>query len=104
MVLTQHPLSSTFKTLGQRRGLKKPWAGEKENKNALRGCVCVSSQNGLNSLILILNWCTGGCFKAYFSPCTVLQETMQPGFQCSSILQKKSEEHFVHVLRCQRSA
>jgi hypothetical protein len=27
------------KTLGQRRGLKKPWAGEEENKNALPGCV-----------------------------------------------------------------
>jgi hypothetical protein len=25
------------KTLGQRRGLKKPWAGEEENKNALPG-------------------------------------------------------------------
>jgi len=30
----------------------------------------------------------------------VLQETIQPGFQCSSVLQKKSADHSV-VLRCQ---
>jgi len=49
--------------LGQRRGLKKPWAGEEENKNALLGCVWVHPQNDLNGLIL--NWCTGGC---WFTP------------------------------------
>jgi hypothetical protein len=27
----------------------------------------------------------------FFRPCTVLQETMQPGFQCSSVLQKIEE-------------
>ncbi len=49
--------------MGQRRWLKKPWAGEEENKNALLGCVGVQPQNGLNGLIL--NWCTGGC---WFTP------------------------------------
>jgi hypothetical protein len=48
------------KTLGQRRGLKKPWAEEDKNKNALLGCAWVHPQNGLNGLIL--NWCTGGCW------------------------------------------
>jgi hypothetical protein len=47
------------KTLGQRRGLKKSWAREEKNKNALLGNVWVHPQNGLNALIL--NWCTGGC-------------------------------------------
>jgi hypothetical protein len=52
--------------LGQIRGLKKPWAGEEENKNAWAGragCVWVHPQNSLNGLIL--NWCTGGC---WFTP------------------------------------
>jgi len=47
MILKQHPLSSSFKTLGQRRGLRKPWAGEEENKNALPACVWVSSPKRL---------------------------------------------------------
>jgi hypothetical protein len=38
--------------LGQRRELKKPWAEEIENKNALLGCVWVHPQNNLNGLIL----------------------------------------------------
>ncbi len=33
--------------MGQRRRLKKPWAGEKENKNALLGCVWVHPQKRL---------------------------------------------------------
>jgi hypothetical protein len=49
------------------RGLKKPWAGEEENKNAQAGCVWVHPQNGLNNLIL--NWCTGGC---WFTPASLL--------------------------------
>jgi len=51
------------KTLGQKRRLKKPWAGEEEKNNSLLRCVWVHPQNGLNSLIL--NWCTGGC---WFTP------------------------------------
>jgi len=39
--------------LGQRRGLKNPWAGEEDE-------FLVHPQNGLNSLIL--NWCVGGCW------------------------------------------
>jgi len=38
--------------LGQRRGLKNPWARQ-EN------VFLVHPQNGLNGLIL--NWCIGGC-------------------------------------------
>jgi hypothetical protein len=41
-------------------GLKKPWAREEENKNALLVCVWVHPQNGLNGLTP--NWCTGGCW------------------------------------------
>jgi len=37
--------------LGQKRGLKNPWAGEKD-------VFMVHPKNGLNGLIL--NWCTGG--------------------------------------------
>jgi len=44
--------------LGQIRRLKKPWAGEEKNENALLGCVWVHPQNSLNGLIL--NWCTSG--------------------------------------------
>jgi hypothetical protein len=44
------------KILGQRRGLKNPWAGEEDG-------FLVHSQNGLNGLIL--NWCIGGC---WFTP------------------------------------
>jgi hypothetical protein len=39
--------------LGQRRGLKNPWAGEED-------VFLFRPQNGLNGLIL--NWCTGGCW------------------------------------------
>jgi hypothetical protein len=42
--------------LGQRRGLKNPWAGEED-------VFLVHPQNGLNSLIL--NWCTG---SNWFTP------------------------------------
>jgi len=55
--------------LWQVRGLKKPWAGEEENKNAQAGwagCVWVHPQNGLNGLIL--NWCMGGC---WFTPARI---------------------------------
>jgi hypothetical protein len=46
--------------LGQRRGLKNPWAGEED-------VFLVHPQNDLNGLIL--NWCTGGC---WFTPAIVL--------------------------------
>jgi len=42
--------------LGQRRGLKNPWAGEED-------VFSVHPQNDLNSLIL--NCCIGGC---WFTP------------------------------------
>jgi hypothetical protein len=38
--------------LGQRRGLKNPWARQED-------VFLVHPQNGLNGLIL--NWCIGGC-------------------------------------------
>jgi hypothetical protein len=42
--------------LGQRRGLKNPWAREED-------VFLIHPQNSLNGLIL--NWCTGGC---WFTP------------------------------------
>jgi hypothetical protein len=42
--------------LGQRRGLKNPWAGEED-------VFFIHPQNGLKGLIL--NQCTGGC---WFTP------------------------------------
>jgi len=47
--------------LGQRRGLKNPWAGEED-------VFLVHPQNGLNGLIL--NWCTGGC---RFTPAAAME-------------------------------
>jgi len=38
--------------LGQKRGLKNPWARQED-------VFLVHTQNGLNGLIL--NWCIGGC-------------------------------------------
>jgi len=46
-------------------------------------------------------------FAHFFRPCTVLQATMQPGFQCSSVLQKKvkNEPFIAHILdKCFRIA
>jgi hypothetical protein len=37
-------------------------------------------------------------FLYTFRPCRVLQETMQPGFQCSSVLQRKWRTHSEYVL------
>jgi len=39
--------------VGQKRGLKNPWAGEED-------VFLVHPQNGLN--FLILNWCITGCW------------------------------------------
>jgi hypothetical protein len=50
--------------LGQRNGLKNPWAGEED-------VFLVHPQNDLNCLIL--NWCTGGC---WFIPAPALEERM----------------------------
>jgi hypothetical protein len=45
--------------LGQRRGLKNPYAREED-------VFFIHPQNGLNGLIL--NWCTGGC---WFTPAQI---------------------------------
>ncbi len=61
--------------MGQRRGLKNPWAGEED-------VFLIHPPNGLNGLIL--NWCIGGCWfipvmKIYVATVEALRKKERQG-------------------------
>jgi hypothetical protein len=91
--------------LGQRRGLKKPWAGEEENKNALPGCVWVSSPKRLEQPHAeLVHWWLLIHFSPFFTSHSSARNHATRFSMFFNSSTKKIEEHFVDVLRCQRSA
>jgi len=73
--------------LGQRRGLEKPWAGEEENKNALPGCVWVSSPKRLDQPHPEL--VPAGSLQPFFCLAQFCNKPCNPVFNVLQFLKKK---------------
>jgi hypothetical protein len=76
--------------LRQRRGLKKPWAGEEENKNALPGCVWVSSPKRLEQPHAeLVHWWLLVHFSPFFASHSSAKKPCNPVFNVLQFFQKK---------------